>query len=92
MGFAQSQSSHLVGITGYTTPWQKEARLALGENLDSVVRFALVQFCLMRRAGPLPAGARKARYMGVVRGAGARPQGLVLGVNEQHLRWLQPGT
>ena len=69
LGFAQAQSSHLVGITGYTTPWEKEVRLSLGENLDSVVLFALDQFCLMSCPVPLPVGARKAAYMGAVRGA-----------------------
>ncbi|MBZ5590637.1 MAG: hypothetical protein LAP39_00260 [Acidobacteriia bacterium] len=69
MGFAQSQSSHLVGITGYTTPWQKEARLSLAENLESVVLFALDQFCLMSCPAPMPVGARRAVYMGVARGA-----------------------
>ena len=64
MGFARSKSSHLVGITGYTTPWQKEVARSLGENLDSVVLFALDQFCLMSCPAPLPAGARRGLYMG----------------------------
>ena len=69
MGFPQGKSSHLVGITGYTTSWQKETRMSLAENLDSVVLFALDQFCLMSCPVPLPVGARKAAYMGAVRGA-----------------------
>jgi len=69
MGFPQSKSSHLVGITGYTTPWQKETRMSLAENLDSVVLFALDQFCLMSCPVPPPVGARKAAYMGAARGA-----------------------
>jgi len=31
LGFPCSQSSHLVGIGEYTTPWDKARRLALGE-------------------------------------------------------------
>jgi len=53
-----------VGITGYTTPWQKEVTRSVGENLESVVLFALDQFCLMSCPVPLPAGARRSLYMG----------------------------
>jgi len=41
LGFPPSQSSHLVGIGEYTTPWAKEERLAIGEGVESVVLFAL---------------------------------------------------
>jgi len=64
MGFANSESSHLVGITGYTTPWQKEIRLSLAENLESVVLFALDQYCLMGAPLPLPVGSRRSLYLG----------------------------
>jgi hypothetical protein len=64
MGFPQAKSSHLVGITGYSTPWQKEARMSMAENLESIVLFAVDQFCLMSCPVPLPLGARKGRYMG----------------------------
>jgi hypothetical protein len=64
MGFSHTNSSHLVGITGYTTPWEKEARISLGENLESVVLFALDQYCLMSCTVPLPRGARSSRHMG----------------------------
>jgi hypothetical protein len=63
-GFPRAQSSHLVGIGDYTTPWRKEARLAKGEGLESVVLFALDQFCLIGYAVPLPPGSRSSRYMG----------------------------
>ncbi len=65
MGFARNKSAHLVGITGYTTPWEKEARLALAENLNSVVLFALDQFCLMNCTAPLAVGMRRGLLMGV---------------------------
>ena len=42
---ARAKSSHLVGITGYSTPWQNEVARSLGQNLESVVLFALDQFC-----------------------------------------------
>jgi hypothetical protein len=64
LGFGSSQSSHLVGIGEYTTPWDKERRLALGANLDSVVLFALDQFCLVGYDLPLDRGTRRAVFLG----------------------------
>ncbi len=63
--FPTSQSSHLVGIGDYTTPWQKERRLALGASVESVVLFALDQFCLIGYRLPLERGPRRASLMGV---------------------------
>jgi len=64
LGFACSQSSHLVGISDPTTPWQKEQRMALGANLESVVLFALDQFCLIGYSLPLEQSRRVSRFMG----------------------------
>jgi hypothetical protein len=64
LGFGRSQSSHLVGIGEYTTPWSKEQQLAEGEQLDSVVLFALDQFCLIGYQLPLDVGSRRSLYMG----------------------------
>jgi hypothetical protein len=64
LGFERSHSSHLVGIGEYTTPWSKEQRLAEGEQLGSVVLFALDQFCLIGYALPLDRGTRRSQYMG----------------------------
>jgi hypothetical protein len=64
LGFLPSQSSHLVGIGDYTTPWARERRLALGEGIESVVLFALDQFCLIGYGLPLHDGARRALFMG----------------------------
>jgi hypothetical protein len=64
LGFPPSQSSHLVGIGEYTTPWIREQRLALGEGLESVVLFALDQFCLIGYGRPLDGGSRRALFMG----------------------------
>ncbi|MGD0200287.1 MAG: hypothetical protein ABSD27_05990 [Bryobacteraceae bacterium] len=63
-GFAPHQSAHLVGISDPTTPWQKEARLARAEALESVVLFALDQLCLVGYPIPLPEGARRSWYEG----------------------------
>ncbi len=64
LGFPVSQSSHLVGISDPTTPWQKEQRMALGASLESVVLFALDQFCLIGYSLPLEQSQRAARFMG----------------------------
>lgn len=64
LGFPCNQSSHLVGIGEYTTPWDKERLLALGASLDSVVLFALDQFCLVGYSLPLDRNARRAIFMG----------------------------
>lgn len=62
-GFARSQSAHLVGVGEYTTPWEKEALLAKGEGVGSVVLFALDQYCLLGHGKP---GTRTGRslYLG----------------------------
>ena len=64
LGFARSQSSHLVGISEYTTPWEKERNLSFGEGVESVVLFALDQFCLIGYDPAPGTGAGRALYMG----------------------------
>jgi hypothetical protein len=64
VGFPPSQSSHLVGIGEYTTPWDKEQRLALGEGVESVVLFALDQFCLVGYPLHFGRGSRRAIFQG----------------------------
>jgi len=64
LGFPRSKSSHLVGIGEYTTPWAREQRLAEGQSLDSVVLFALDQFCLIGYRVPLARTRRLALYQG----------------------------
>jgi hypothetical protein len=63
-GFPPSQSSHLVGIGDYTAPWQREEQLASGAKLESVVLFALDQFCLIGYGLPLRRSVRRARFLG----------------------------
>ncbi len=64
LGFARSQASHLIGISDYTTPWLKEENLSVGAGLESVVLFALDQFCLIGYRLPLGEGMALARFMG----------------------------
>jgi hypothetical protein len=46
-GFAPNTSAHLIGLSDARSPWRKEAALARAEGLESVVLFALDQFCLI---------------------------------------------
>ncbi len=64
MGFPPSQTSHLIGISDYTTPWIRERSLAFSAGEESVVLFALDQFCLIGYGLPLSSGSRRARFMG----------------------------
>jgi hypothetical protein len=63
-GFPPTQASHLTGISDYTTPWAKERRLAIAAGVESVVLFALDQFCLIGYPLPLDPGPRRARFQG----------------------------
>lgn len=58
-GFGRNQRSHLVGISDPLSPWRKEALLAESEQIESVVLFALDQYCLI--AHPLPMGTLSRR-------------------------------
>jgi len=64
VGFPPTQASHLTGIGDYTTPWAKERRLAIGAGVESVVLFALDQFCLIGYELPLDVGRRTAGFQG----------------------------
>lgn len=46
-GFLNTQRSHLVGISDAWTAWTKEVDLAQSQGLESVVLFALDQYCLI---------------------------------------------
>jgi hypothetical protein len=63
-GFPPAQASHLIGISDYTTPWSKERSLAIAAGDESVVLFALDQFCLIGYGLPLSTGPRRASFMG----------------------------
>lgn len=59
LGFPPSKRSHLVGIGDPYTAWLKETRYAEGKNQDSVVLFALDQFCLIGYPMPLDQGGTR---------------------------------
>ena len=62
LGFSRAQRSHLIGVSDPTTAWMREARLAQTLTADSVVLFALDQFCLIGYPMPLPHGLRRATF------------------------------
>ena len=62
LGFTRAQRSHLVGVSDPTTAWMRESRLAQTLTADSVVLFALDQFCLIGYGLPLPHGLRRATF------------------------------
>jgi hypothetical protein len=64
LGFSPSQGSHLVGIGDYTTPWERERSLAFAKGMESVVLFALDQFCLIGYDLPLDHKRGRAGFMG----------------------------
>ena len=63
-GFPPSRRSHLVGISDSSTAWLKESRMAQGQRFDSVVLFALDQFCLIGYPVPLSPGHRRSVQQG----------------------------
>jgi len=59
LGFDATQRAHLVGLGDSTAPWLKEVRIAEGQGFESVVGFALDQFCLIGYEVPFPQSARR---------------------------------
>ncbi len=51
-GFPSEQRSHLIGISDAWTSWMKEVDLAQSQGLESVVLFALDQYCLVGYPAP----------------------------------------
>ncbi len=51
-GFSNPQRSHLIGIGDSWTAWMKEVDLAQSQGLESVVLFALDQYCLVGYPAP----------------------------------------
>jgi hypothetical protein len=52
LGFPNAQRSHLVGISDAKTAWMKEVNLAQTEGIESVVLFALDQYCTIGYSAP----------------------------------------
>jgi len=63
-GFSRDERSFLVGIMDSSVAWVKEVRLAKAENMESIVLFALDQFCLIGYPDPLPKGMRRCAALG----------------------------
>jgi hypothetical protein len=64
-GFPRNQRSFLVGVQDGFSSWQKEIEMAKAENLDSIVIWALDQYCLIGYSTPMPGGLRRAARFGV---------------------------
>ena len=64
LGFTASQRSHLVGVGDSTTAWLKEVLGAEGKRFESVVLFAIDQFCLIGYGVPLPGCSRRSFRVG----------------------------
>jgi hypothetical protein len=62
LGFTPLERSHLIGVSDPTTAWLREARIAETLCADSVVLFALDQFCLIGYALPLGNLNRRASF------------------------------
>jgi hypothetical protein len=62
-GFPRSERSFLVGIGDSTTVWHKEVNIAQAAALESIVLFAVDQFCLIGYSVPLPQGTRRSTYL-----------------------------
>ena len=63
-GFPRTKRSFLVGISDSATAWLKEIDMAQAEALESMVLFALDQFCLIGYAVPLATGLRRSAQQG----------------------------
>jgi hypothetical protein len=63
-GFPVSKRSHLIGIGDPVAPWIKEADLAQAEGTESVVLFALDQFCLIGYEVAAQKSSRRSSYQG----------------------------
>jgi len=63
-GFTPAQSAYLVGPGDATTTWRKEVKMAFARGVESIVLFALDQFCLMGYALPLFRGPRRSTRHG----------------------------
>ena len=65
LGFGADRRAHLVGVGDFSTAWWKEARAARGKRFESVVLFALDQFCLIGYDLPLADGLRRSFRSGI---------------------------
>lgn len=64
LGFPAAQRAQLTGVSDPASPWLKEAQSAAGMHFESVVLWALDQFCLIGYALPFKPGLRRSLRMG----------------------------
>jgi hypothetical protein len=64
LGFPPNQRSFLTGLMDSSTAWPKEVDMARAESAESIVLFALDQFCLIGYKAPVTAGLRRSTYQG----------------------------
>jgi hypothetical protein len=60
-GFPDGSRSHLIGISDATAAWVREVDLARSQGLESIVLFALDQFCLIGYPPPVLPQVRSLR-------------------------------
>ncbi len=63
-GFPPHQSAHLIGLSDPRAPWRKEGALAKAEGCESVVFFALDQYCLIGYTSAKTQVRGRAAYLG----------------------------
>jgi hypothetical protein len=63
-GFPVHRRSHLVGIGDPVSPWIKEVNLSQSSGAESIVLFALDQFCLIGYSIPIDTGGRRSLFQG----------------------------
>jgi len=63
-GFPRDKRAFLVGLMDPFTAWLKEVNYARTSNIESIVLFALDQFCLMGYEIPLPKSMRRCAKQG----------------------------
>lgn len=61
-GFSRDKSAHLIGVFNSSEPWNLERKLSRREAVESVVFWALDQFCFVGYRMPLSNGLRRASF------------------------------
>lgn len=64
LGFPPHKRSHLIGIGDPISPWIKEVDLSESSGAESIVLFALDQFCLIGYPLPIDGGDRRSSSQG----------------------------
>jgi hypothetical protein len=64
-GFPPNQRAFLVGVGDSFSSWQKEVEMAKAQNVESIVLWALDQYCMIGYPTPLVGGLRRVTESGV---------------------------